>query len=392
VKSPALFKNSKNPPARGTHKKLNKVLDQLCLALKRARERLGDDVLTHCSFREWLERLETELAFLERLVAQLQAIDPDVDPLAVLVAGWNDSDVESEVGDYGPDNAHRLAIQFVYNTCGVLDGGADIPEAFGITWTGLVEETSQPDWRFSAVANLSNFSYDGDVVDLGCGVSIQGRSFEWLMQTLKWDRVDCDRLAEDWAASGSASSYVLVVETSLPKAPDNFILSSDGAAYPLAVRALLAMRLHGAGDVNIGQIFLNRPAAFNVGIGGRGSTGWTIRRPGLQYKLTTTMIPKICKQVKTLVNVEDQLNTKAARHIGIAIRSFSSIYDRLMHQAAPSYRKGRCREASAFSRSIASSGNDFDRRVTSLVGKLGRSRAALSSPGGHPDSNKPGCS
>jgi len=169
---------------------------------------------------------------------------------------------------YGPDNAHRLAIQFVYNICGLLDSGADIPAAFEATWTALVAETSKPDWRFAAVANLNNFSYEGDVADLGRGVSIQGRSFDRLKQTLEWDQVDLDRLSEDWSAGGGASSYVLVVVTCQPKAPDNFILSSDGAAYPLAARALLAMRLHGAGDLHIGRLFLNRPAAFNVGVGG----------------------------------------------------------------------------------------------------------------------------
>ncbi len=234
---------------------------------------------------------------------------------------------------YGPDNTHRLAIQFVYNTCGLLDSGADIPAAFEATWTALVAETSKPDWRFAAVANLNNFSYEGDdVADLGCGVSIQGRSFDRLKQTLEWDQVDLDRLSEDWSAGGGASSHVLVVVTCQPKAPENFILSSDEAAYPLAARALLAMRLHGAGDLHIGRLFLNRPAAFNVGIGGQGSTGWTIWRPGTKYKLTETMIPKIREQMETLMNVENHLNT-SARHIGLAIRSFTSIYDRLMYQA-----------------------------------------------------------
>lgn len=33
----------------------------------------------------------------------------------------------------GPDNAHRPAIQFVYNTCGLLESGVDIPKAFEAT-------------------------------------------------------------------------------------------------------------------------------------------------------------------------------------------------------------------------------------------------------------------
>jgi hypothetical protein len=91
------------------------------------------------------------------------------------------------------------------------------------------------------------------------------------------------------------------------------------------------MRLHGGGDGHIGRMFLNRPTAFNVGIGGGTSAGWTIWRPGTEYKLTETMIPKIRQQVDTLMKVEKQLDT-SARHIGLALRSFTSIYDRLMHQ------------------------------------------------------------
>jgi len=258
------------------------------------------------------DKLITEVAEFAGAVAALQA-----DPVISAV--------------YGPDNAHRLAIQFVYNTCGLLDRGADIPAAFEATWTALVVETSQLDWRFAGVANLNNFSYDGDIADLGHGVSIQGRSFERLKQTLNWDQVDLDRLTEDWSAGYGASSYVLVVVTTQPKGPANFVLASDGAAYPLAARALLAMRLHGAGGLHLGRMLLNRPAAFNVGVGGRSSTGWTIWRPGIQYKLTDTMIPDIRQQVDTLTTVENHLQT-SARHIGLALRSFSSIYDRLMHQ------------------------------------------------------------
>jgi hypothetical protein len=143
--------------------------------------------------------------------------------------------------------------------------------------------------------------------------------------------VDLDVLAEDWSASGATSSYVLVVETSQPKTPANFILASDGVAYPRAARALLAMRLTGAGAPHIGRMFLKWPAAFNTGIGGRSYAGFTIWWPGAQYNLTETMIPEIRQQVDTLIAVDKDLET-SARHIGLALRSFSSIYDRLMHQ------------------------------------------------------------
>jgi hypothetical protein len=178
---------------------------------------------------------------------------------------------------------------------------------------------------------LNTFSYDGDVADLGHGVAVQKRSFERFRQTLQWDQSDLDRLSEDWTAGGGPSSYVLVVVTTQPKSPENFVVGSDGASYSLAGRALLAMRLVGAGDVHIGRMFLSRPAYFDVGIGGRASTGWTIWRSGSEYRLTEAMIPEIRAQVDTLASIESQFQA-SARHIGVALRAFSSSYDRLIHQ------------------------------------------------------------
>ena len=236
------------------------------------------------------------------------------------------------IGAYGSDNVHRLAVQFVYNTIRLLDSSGNCTAAFGVAWSALAAETADPNWRFAAVANLNNFSYDGDIADLGNGVSVQGRSFERLKETLHFDQVDFDRLSEDWSAGGGASSHILVVTTSQPKSPTNFILSSDGAAYGLAARALLAMRLIGPGDLHIGRMSLHRPGRFNVGVGGRSYSGWTIWRPGTAYRLSDEMLPAIREQADTLAAVEKDLQS-SARHIGLAVRSFSSIYDRLLHQA-----------------------------------------------------------
>src|SRR5438874_3523477 len=74
----------------------------------------------------------TELAEFGGAVAALQA-----DPVIAKI--------------YGLENAPRLAIQFVYNTCGLLDNGIDIPSAFEATWSALVTENSRPHWRFTAV-------------------------------------------------------------------------------------------------------------------------------------------------------------------------------------------------------------------------------------------------
>ncbi len=235
-------------------------------------------------------------------------------------------------GAYGGDNVHRLALQFVYNTFGLFASSGDPSAAFEDAWKGLAAETGEPTWRFGAVANLNNFSFAADMADLGHGVSIQGRSFDRLRTSLHFDQYALDRLSEDWSAGGGASSHVLVVVTSQPKSSDNFILGSDGASYTLAARALLAMRLHGPGDLGIGRMSLHRPAHFNVGVGGRTYSGWTIWRPGTRYTLTETMLPAIRGQIDALAAVETNLQT-TARHIALALRSFTATYERLTHQA-----------------------------------------------------------
>jgi len=233
---------------------------------------------------------------------------------------------------FGATNLQRLAIQFAYHTFSLLDTYGSLGGAFDAVWAALVAEAKDPVWRFAAVANLNNFAYGSDVADLGHGVSVQGRLFDRLRAELRWDQYDLDRLSEDWSAGGGASSHVLVVVTSQPKTPDNFLLSSDGAYYQLAARALLGMRLHGPGDLHIGRFFVSRPASFNVGIGGRTTAGLTIWRPGKPYALTDAMLPAIRAQVDVLAAVEGSLQTNA-RHVALALRSFSSTYDRLMHQA-----------------------------------------------------------
>jgi hypothetical protein len=78
-------------------------------------------------------------------------------------------------------------------------------------------------------------------------------------------------------------------------------------------------------------MLLKRPALFNVGVGGRTYSGLTIWWPGAAYQLTDDLIPLIRRQVDTLIAVEKDLES-SARHIGFALRSFSSVFDRLMHQ------------------------------------------------------------
>ena len=165
---------------------------------------------------------------------------------------------------------------------------------------------------------------------LGHGVSIRGRSFEELSALLNWGAFELDQLTKDWMA-GANSSFVMLVEREVAKTPDNFLMVTDGSEYPRAVRTLLAMRLLAPGDVRIGKIFAARPAVFNVGLGGMQSSGFTVWHPGHVYRLAPEQVPMIARTYQNLLALEQQPG-KTNRNLLLALRSFSSTYDRLFHQ------------------------------------------------------------
>lgn len=180
-------------------------------------------------------------------------------------------------GRFGAAQARRLAIQFVFNACRRLADGSRPEAAFEEVWATFTQEINTSTWTYRAVANMQNIDCSQNAIELADGASVRGRSVEELSALLNWGPVELDYLLNDWM-EGAMSSFVLLVENEVPKTPDNFLLADDGSAYPRAARTLLAMRLLAPGDVRIGRLFLTRPAAFNVGIGGMHSSGFSTRR------------------------------------------------------------------------------------------------------------------
>ena len=232
---------------------------------------------------------------------------------------------------YGAPQATRLAIQFVFNACGNAAGGLPHEDAFERTWANFAQELSTPVWVFKVVGNLQNIECAAAPLDLGQGVSIRGRSFEELSTLLNWGDYELEELTKDWMA-GANSSYVMLIEKEVPKSPANIINASDGCEYPRAAQALLAMRLHGPGDVRLGRLFAARPAAFNVGLGGLSSQGFTHWHPGPPFRLGPEDVPTITRTCQDLQKLEAQ-GSDSNRNLLLALRSFSSLYDRLFHQA-----------------------------------------------------------
>jgi len=231
---------------------------------------------------------------------------------------------------FGIDQGRRLAIQFVYATCRPIAEGLPFEAAFDEVWNAFALELQTRQWTSVAVANIQNLESSENGIELVDGVSVHARSFEELSTRLKWSPSELEYLERDWS-EGGMSSFVMLVESSVPKTPANFLNVDDGMSYARAARVLLAMRLLAPGDVRIGRLFMARPSAFNVGLGGIQSTGFTFRHHGKAYELTSAQAPQVKKLYDAIVILESQ-PTRANSNLLLALRSFSSIYDRFLHQ------------------------------------------------------------
>ena len=232
---------------------------------------------------------------------------------------------------FGATQAPRIALQFVFMAYADARNWNSHEAAFESVWNGFVRELDTPTWTFAAVANIQNVECSESHLELVDGVSLRERSCPELEQLLGWGAFELNALMQDWMET-SGSSYVFLLQKKVPKTPDNFLMLDDGNAYVRAERALLALRLVGPGDIRIGRLFLARPASFNVGISGIHSSGFSVWHPGPAYKLTPDKIPDVQRWYEEISSLQSR-NDKQTRSLGLALRSFSSIYDRHLHQA-----------------------------------------------------------
>jgi hypothetical protein len=193
-------------------------------------------------------------------------------------------------------------------------------------WADFVAELESPVWLTRCVTNLRHFHCNDFHVDLGDGVSIYGRDPE-VLTGLGFHEGIWERLAADWSSFG-ASSFVLVVEASVLKRPDNFIMLDTAATWLRCARAIGAMRLVASGDVGISAIFVQRVARFNVGIGGIHSTGSTLNTIGSPYAWSPERRPRYDETYTALAHLEKTGYGKAPGNLDLAFRAFMSTYDR----------------------------------------------------------------
>ncbi len=228
---------------------------------------------------------------------------------------------------YGVDEAPRVTLQFVYEWLDRVDQPHFQEEAFDHLWEDFSAELDDPDWVFRLVANVRWLTAQGGPFDLGDGVSIRGRSFEELRE-LRFSQPTLDALSEDFYSGSGPSSYVMLVETRVPKSPDNFILGSVGTDRTKASRVVGALRLLAPGDISIGRMWMSRPARFNVGLGGVQSAGFSIPAMGSSYHLTDPLAAEVPEMVEALSHLEERGYGTSPGNLGLALRSFMATYDR----------------------------------------------------------------
>lgn len=231
---------------------------------------------------------------------------------------------------FGASEGSRLAIQFVYNTCRLIGTGQTIEQASDLIWKAFVEEMNKPTWSYKAVTNLQNIICNSYPVTLSDGLAVRARSFDELSLLLDWGHHELESLSDDWHVGGG-SSFVLVAESEVEKTSLNFIQGNDPDLLTLLSRALLAMRLVAPGDVNIGKIFFAKPTIFKVGGSGLFSAGFGMWHPGSAYELTSGRVPLVQEAMLNLAALENRVG-KSTSTLKLALRSFSSIYDRPHHQ------------------------------------------------------------
>lgn len=230
----------------------------------------------------------------------------------------------------GPGQSKRLTLQFIYVFFKTLVQPIFDESAFDKVWASFLNELSQPEWTDIGVANLQNFRSNVSLVDLGNGITIRPRSYNELRQKLAWGEREILELKQDWE-QGAIGSHMLLAEHKVPKSPNNFSQGAGAISFVKSRRALLALRLLKPGDVRIGRMFYSRPTTFNLGVGGLLSSGFTVLHPGSEYKLEESDTASLRDLYEALLRFETK-QSSALQNIDLALRSFSSIYDRYLGQ------------------------------------------------------------
>ena len=227
---------------------------------------------------------------------------------------------------FGTEAATRIVLQFAYEYFERNHVMSYNEETFDDLYHDLLRELESQSWVFRGVANVRYFTSDVHHIDLGDGIAIQGRS-QTSLASLGFDAAIWDRIVDDWSGIG-ASSFVLVVEHSIPKNPDNLILMESYQLSVKAMRAILDLRLCGEGSIGTGPMWFIRSAHFNVGIGGLSRVGASIPTMGTPYRWVPAMSGTYSSVYVGLKQVEQERYKASPGNLSVALRAFTGTYDR----------------------------------------------------------------
>jgi hypothetical protein len=235
-------------------------------------------------------------------------------------------DLPRFVESFGADAAPRIALQFVYQYFERGHVMSYSEEVFESIFDDLIKELECPVWIFRSVANVRYFMSDNHHIDLNDGVTIRGRSPAELA-SLGFGTAIWGRIIEDWSGFG-ASSFVLIAEHSIPKKPDNLILTDSYQLGVKATRAILTLRLCGDGSIGIGPMWIIRSARFNVGIGGISRVGASIPTMGTNFNWNPAISADYSAIYDGVKQLEEEGFKASPGNLSVALRAFSGTYDR----------------------------------------------------------------
>jgi hypothetical protein len=233
---------------------------------------------------------------------------------------------------YGRAEAPRFALCLLYGYLDSAPGPQFDDAAFEGAWAAYWSELHEPSWRYMTVCNLSDFAHSvagvgrTDALDLGDGVSVRPRSSTWATSI---DRNLWDGLARDWE-DGAQGQFVLVCEERVPKSPENVVLNCPLSVQQKQVRAIIALRLAGAGDLRHGRVFRVRPSNIRLS-GGWSYSGWSRWNPGTHYNLDPSTFARYRDVYCLLASVEPALST-GWMPLATALRRYNGLYERELTQ------------------------------------------------------------
>jgi len=207
-----------------------------------------------------------------------------------------------------------------------------------------------------------------DPLRLRDGVTIQGRSFA-VLRSLGFNDFTLEALADDWSEGMGASQYVIRVEHSETKSPEN-LMHSDATGITAAQRAITCLRLSSRGDVMMGPMWFARSGRFDFGLrSGRLRGGWNLPAVGgSQYTLTRTIAREVRSLQPILRQVDKQGYGNGPGNLGLAVQSFSSSYDRF-----PANRDSQLVDTITAAEAVLGSGTEITFKLAFRVaGMLGR--------------------